>query len=207
MSSLTTLPDEVIIENIRNGDTQSATYLVEKYTQLVESIARKYFVEGSEYEDVLQEAFIGFYEAVKNYRIGSTLPFQNFAFYCIQKNIFDVIQSSHRQKRKAPAEFVSLDSEISEGRRETRLRVIDQIVHQKYINPEDVVVIKSLVKELVEVLTPLEKKVLKGYLGGKSYEEIGKEVNKEPKAVGNALQRARSKIKEYFLTEIKGEEK
>ncbi|PIU67277.1 MAG: hypothetical protein COS84_04865 [Armatimonadetes bacterium CG07_land_8_20_14_0_80_40_9] len=42
-----------------------------------------------------------------------------------------------------------------------------------------------------------------GYLGGKSYQEISNETGKSEKAIGNALQRARSKIKNYFLQEVR----
>lgn len=201
--SLPHLSDEDLVESIRGGDSNAATYLVEKYARFVESIARKYFIQGADYEDVMQEGYIGFYEAVLNYKKGYRLNFQSFAYYCIQKNIFDAIQAASRKKRKAQAEAISLDEEIPEQDKESRLRIIDQIIHQGNINPEDMVIMKIMVKELVTVLSPLEKQVLKAHLEGKSYEEMSKEIKKEPKAIGNALQRARAKIKEYFMDEIK----
>jgi len=204
MLNLRAMSDEKIVEHIRAGNKESAAYLVEKYSSFVESIAKKYYIPGAEHEDIVQEGLIGFYEAVKGYHSESPLPFQNFAFYCIQKNIFDAIQMASRQKRQALNEAISLDSlAFRESDNEGRRRVIDQIIHQRNINPEDTVVVKSMVKEIVSLLAKLEKKVMHGYLGGKSYQEISKETGKSEKAIGNALQRARSKIKNYFLQEVR----
>ncbi len=165
--SLSQLSDEDVVESIRGGDANAATYLVEKYARFVESIARKYYIQGAEYEDVMQEGYIGFYEAVLSYKKGYRLNFQSFAYYCIQKNIFDAIQAASRKKRRAQAEAISLDDEIPEQDKESRLRIIDQIVHQGNINPEDMVIMKVMVKELVHVLSSFERQVLKAYLEGK----------------------------------------
>jgi RNA polymerase sporulation-specific sigma factor len=198
------MKDEEILKGIREGNKEYATYLVEKYTEFVEKIARKYYIPGQEFEDVMQEGLIGFFEAVKYYREESGLPFQNFAYYCIKKNIFDAIQAAHRKKRVPPDETISLEmSSFYEKDRENRLKIIDQIFNRGNINPEDIVILKSLVKEIVNVLSDMERKILKRHLEGKSYFEISKELKIPEKAVGNALQRARKKIKEFFLEEIK----
>lgn len=205
MESLRNLNDEEILRGIREGNKDYAVYLVEKYTGFVEKIARKYYIPGQEFEDVMQEGLIGFFEAVKSYREESGLPFQNFAYYCIKKNIFDAIQAAYRKKRMPLEENISLEMEsFYEKDRENRLRIIDQIFNRGNINPEDVVILKSLVKEIVKLLSDMEKKILKRHLEGKSYLEISKELGIPEKSVGNALQRARRKIKEYFLKEIKG---
>ncbi len=205
-AALAQLTDEDLVESIRGGDAQAATHLAEKYARFVESIARKYYIQGADYEDVMQEGYIGFYEAVLSYKKGYRLNFQSFAYYCIQKNIFDAIQASTRKKRKAQAEAISLDEEFPEQDKESRFRIIDQIIHQGNINPEDTVILKVMVKELVHFLSPLERLVLKAHLEGKSYEEMSLELKKEPKAIGNALQRARTKIKEYFMQEINSQQ-
>lgn len=206
MPAIETLSDKKIIEYIRAGDKESASYLVEKYTKFVEKIAKKYYIPGQEYEDILQEGLIGFFEAVKGYDTDSKLPFKNFAYYCIQKNIFDAIQTASRKKRQPLHRTISLELEIFEKEeKERKIRVIDQIVNQGDINPEDVVIVRSLVEEVVSLLSKFEKKILKEYLEGKCYEEIAIEVNRPPKAVGNALQRIRKKIKDYFVKEVKRE--
>lgn len=195
--------DEALVLRIQGGDAEVCNVLVERYTGYVEAIARKYFIAGSEHEDVLQEAFIGFYEAVKSYK-PTNLSFKQFAYYCVQKNIYDAIQSTKRLKRQPQGEVISLEASIyPESDQDDRIRVIDQIVNQKYINPEDLVILKSMVKDVVILLSGFEREVLRGHLMGKSYEEICAESRKSGKAVGNALQRARDKIKRYFMREIR----
>lgn len=197
--------DKELILKIRGGDEVSASVLVEKYTGQVESIARKYYVPGADAEDIIQEGFIGFYEAVKGYQCESNLPFRTFAFYCIKKNIYDIIQFHQRKKRVTPADIISLDAILPDEDRENKIRVIDQIVSKKYISPEETVIIKCLVAEIVLVLSQLERKILLLSLNGKPHETIAEEVGITKKAVGNALQRARQKIKQYLIQQVKVE--
>ena len=59
--------DEQIISQIKQGDEQALTFLLEKYKDLVGSKVGKYFIIGAEKEDIIQEGMIGLYKAIKNF--------------------------------------------------------------------------------------------------------------------------------------------
>ena len=78
--------------------------------------------------------------------------------------------------------------------------ITDEIQDNKYgVNPEFSVVDKVRAGELMEIislhLSKKELKVFEGYLSGKSYEKISKELMMTTKNVDNAMQRVRKKLK------------
>ena len=52
----------------------------------------------------------------------------------------------------------------------------------------------NLEQRVFKTLSTLEKKVIKLLMGGKDYVKIAQELNRPPKSIDNAIQRARTKI-------------
>ena len=48
------MTDEEIIKEIRKGDKQALTYLMNKYKEIVNLKVGKYFMVGAEKEDIIQ---------------------------------------------------------------------------------------------------------------------------------------------------------
>ena len=63
----TQMTDEKLIENIKNEDQNAFNCLVERYNDLVNMKASKFFMAGAEKDDMVQEGMIGLYKAVKSY--------------------------------------------------------------------------------------------------------------------------------------------
>ena len=61
------LTDEEIINNIKMGDKQALTYLMNKYKEIVNLKVGKYFMIGAEKEDIFQEGMIGLFKAIKTF--------------------------------------------------------------------------------------------------------------------------------------------
>ena len=61
------LTDEEIISQIKQGDEQALTYLLNKYKELVNMKVGKYFMIGAEKEDIVQEGMIGLFKAIKTF--------------------------------------------------------------------------------------------------------------------------------------------
>ena len=68
------------------------------------------------------------------------------------------------------------------------------------MNPEEIIINREateiLRRKIEGKLSKFEKEVLKQYLNGCKYEEIGAMLGKESKSIDNALQRIRKKLKE-----------
>ena len=160
--------------------------IVRKYAKLVRTKARSFYLAGAEQEDVIQEGMIGLLNAVRNYNNQKEVSFDIYAGLCIKRQILNAIRMAANQKNSLLTSAISLDDIFPSGK----------IFEEE--NPEDEAIkneeIKRLKTKITKLLSPLEKKVLQGYLDGKSYEDIGVHLGCEKKSVDNAIQRIRKKL-------------
>ena len=70
--------DEEIAVMASKGDSDATDYLLSKYSSLVLSITRSYFLIGADYDDVIQEGMIGLFKAIRDYKINDS-SFSTFA--------------------------------------------------------------------------------------------------------------------------------
>jgi RNA polymerase sporulation-specific sigma factor len=76
---------------------------------------------------------------------------------------------------------------------------MDCLTTSELSNPEEIAISKESAeifkKKIDTLLSEFEKKVLVMFLNGDSYESIANTLNKETKAIDNALQRVKRKLK------------
>ena len=61
--------DRALIARARAGDAAAMDRLIERYRGFVRMKASAYFLAGGESEDLVQEGLIGFFKAVRDYRV------------------------------------------------------------------------------------------------------------------------------------------
>ena len=104
------LTDEQIISQIKQGDEQALTYLINKYKELVNIKVGKFFMIGAEKEDIMQEGMIGLFKAIKNYDPEKQNAFKTFANMCIERQLITAIKTSNRQKHIPLNSYLSLNT-------------------------------------------------------------------------------------------------
>ena len=188
------IKDEELISRFKNGESEILDYLMEKYKNMVRKKARTMFLIGGENDDLIQEGMIGLFKAVRDYQPDKDAAFQTFAGICVDRQIYNAIQSSNRQKHQPLNFYISLSEQ--DGENEEHLG--DTWVE----NPESIIIdqenVQSLEQEITTTLSPMENQVLEYYLAGNGYGEIAHIMGKTPKSIDNALQRIRTKIKEQL---------
>lgn len=190
--------DEEIIELIRKddkSDDEAIIYLINKYKNLVKIKARTYFIIGSENEDIIQEGMIGLYKAIKDYE-NKNASFKTFANLCIERQMMTAIKTANRKKHMPLNSYLSFNMIIDkEKSSDTYFNIFKE---NKIINPEDIFIAKESVQilssKINKILSKFEKEVLFLYLKGTSYQIIAKNLNRDEKAIDNAIQRIRKKI-------------
>ena len=195
-----TLKDEEIVELCHDGDSLAEEYLLSKYKNFVRSKARSYFLIGADHEDIVQEGMIGLYKAIRDYRTEKLSSFRAFAELCITRQIITAIKTATRQKHIPLNSYVSLNKPLYDE--ESDRTLMDVIMEGKLSNPEDLIIsqeeLESIHRKINEVLSGLEQEVLNLYLDGKSYQEIGQQLNRHVKSIDNALQRVKRKLEKYL---------
>ena len=188
------IKDEELIFRFKNGESEILDYLMEKYKNMVRKKARTMFLIGGENDDLIQEGMIGLFKAVHDYQPDKDATFQTFASICVDRQIYNAIQSSNRQKHQPLNSYVSL----SEQGGENEEHLGDTWVE----NPESIIIdqenVENLEQEITTTLSPMENQVLEYYLAGNGYGEIAELMGKTPKSIDNALRRIRTKIKEQL---------
>lgn len=193
------LSDEKLLELFKKKNDKTAlNFLINRYTDTVNSKVSKYYIAGAEKEDIVQEGLIGLYKAVRNFDESKANSFKTFANLCIERQIITAIKSSNRQKHIPLNTYVSLNNpnyENEDGEPETEL--LDMINSKSVEDPLETVTkneyYKFLEDSMDKTLSDFEKNVLEQYIQGKSYSEIAKSLDASEKSVDNAIQRIRKK--------------
>lgn len=189
MAQYDNLSDEELIFRLRKGESGISDYLVEKYKELVRKRARAMYLIGGETDDLIQEGMIGLFKAVRDYREDKDASFQTFACLCIDRQLYNAIQNSNRQKHMPLNCYVSLSEEQDESS-------LGELWAE---NPESIIIDRettsALEREIQKMLSPMENKVLDYFLRGYGYARIAELMGKPQKSIDNALQRIRVKVK------------
>lgn len=187
--------DEQLIARLRDGQTKVMDYLMEKYKNLVRKRANALYLIGGETEDLIQEGMIGLFKAVQDYRPDKESSFYHFAELCITRQMYTAVEASQRKKHTPLNTYVPLDP--GQESRDSRYLEIENSFGT--LNPETLFISQETVRQLLqqanERLSRMERQVLSLYLDGMNYRQIAEHMGKPPKAIDNALQRIRGKIK------------
>lgn len=190
------LNDEEIISQIKKGDQQALTFLLEKYKDLVNSKVSKYFIIGAEKEDIVQEGMIGLYKAIKGFDVCKQNSFKTFANICVERQLITAIKTSNRQKHMPLNSYLSLNSSVYDNDGDNT-ELIETFEVNTIEDPLDTIMKKEYFNEIQSTmhksLSKFEEKVLDRYIQGESYEVIARKLETPVKSIDNAIQRIRKK--------------
>ena len=205
---LSQMSDENLLQKvIKEQNNNALDCLIDRYKDMINIKANKFFMVGSEKEDMLQEGYIGLYKAVKSYNNQMKNSFKTFAGLCIERQMITAVKNSNRQKHIPLNSSVSLNAEAYDDEGDTQ--IIDVLDTRKTgEDPLEIVAKKEyfsvVEKEINTNLSDFEKQVLSHYKNGESYAQIAKCLNTKTKSVDTAIQRIRKKaqkIKNKIETE------
>ncbi len=197
------ITDEQIISQIKQGDQNALSYLLEKYRELVNIKVGKYFMIGAERDDVIQEGMIGLFKAIKDFNPEKQNTFKSFANICIERQLITAIKTSNRQKHMPLNSYLSLNTAAYDNNDDSRVELIDTFDSNTIEDPLETIMKEEYYNEVQEAvnksLSKFEKQVLARFIKGDSYVTIAKKLDSPVKSIDNAIQRIRKKaIKNMF---------
>jgi len=191
-----------LLELSKKGNEQAISDLILQHKNLVKSIVRKYFLVGSDMDDLMQEGMVGLYRAILSYKADAGVKFATFARVCISRQVFNAIKQANNQKNHALNNSIMIGGQgelESDGDDEENTIVLALETE----NPESIAIKKERLQKFYDSINNLlddkDYQILQMYLDGQSYLEIAKKLNLSTKNVDNALTRIRGKLRKENL--------
>ncbi|HZJ77574.1 MAG TPA: sigma-70 family RNA polymerase sigma factor [Clostridia bacterium] len=186
LSGKNELSDEKLVTLACSGDDSAMATLISRLAPLVK--VRAATVGGTlvEPEDLAQEGMMGFLDAVNNFKVDGGASFRTYAVTCIDNRITTAIRRQIRVKDIPKNSLISINQDGMD-------------IEAVGADPQEIVSRQEetarLNRILDELLSKMERKVIHYYLAGRSYEQIANSLNITAKAVDNALQRIKRKLR------------
>ena len=198
------MTDENLLQEItQNQNNIALDCLIDRYKDMVGMKANKFFMVGSEKDDMLQEGYIGLYKAVKSYNQEKQNSFKTFANMCIERQLITAIKTSNRQKHMPLNSYLSLNTSAYDDEDNTEL--MDIFNNNTVEDPLETITKKEYYKTVENVidksLSDFEKQVLARFMRGESYVDIANKLEAPVKSIDNAIQRIRKKAIKNILKE------
>lgn len=178
-------------------DASAMDYLLNKYNTVVKQETRTMYLLGGETEDLIQEGMIGLFQAVQRFDPARQVKFSTFARLCIDRKLYTAVTASNRKKNDALNYAMSIDDD-KETDSGVSYTLGESLMSDQGTNPESYIIAEEnrtdLERLLAGCLSKMEYQVISYYRNGISYTEIAQKMNRTPKVIDNAIQRARNKI-------------
>jgi RNA polymerase sporulation-specific sigma factor len=192
--------DEQIVDLVHSGDKLAQDYIITKYKKLVTSKSKPFFIKGADKDDIIQEGTIGLYKSITEFDKNRQVSFHSFASLCISRQILTAIKTATRQKHIPLNSSLSLDKTVSDNVDGT---YVNNFIESKTLNPEELLIDKEeknyIANHINEALSNFENRVLALYLQGYTYVNIANKIQKDEKAIDNAIQRIRKKVEKILI--------
>lgn len=190
------MDDVALVSSARLGDSAALNCLFDRYNDLLKMKTHNFFINGAEKEDIVQEARIGLYKAIKSFDLEKqSSSFKTFANLCVERQLITAIKSSNRQKHIPLNSSFSLNTSAYDENDDTS--VLDILDTHTVEDPLEIITKKEyyelIENRIDENLSEFEKKVLDKYIQGESYIDIATKLDTPVKSVDNAIQRIRKK--------------
>jgi RNA polymerase sporulation-specific sigma factor len=201
--TLATHSDVDLAALAQGGDRAAQEALIERYRRFARARSRSYFLVGADADDVEQEALIGLYKAVRDFRPEHQASFRAFAELCISRQVITAIKTATRQKHQALNQAVSFS--LSTGDDGDDRSVEDVVLVDEGADPAEQLLaaeqLASLRGAVDDLLSDLEVEVLQLYVEGRSYVEMSERLGRQAKSIDNAIQRIKRKLDGHVRAE------
>ena len=183
------LTDEELVLRAANGDDAAMALLIATVTPIARAKASGFASPRVSGDDLVQEGMLGFLDAVKTYDASKGSSFKTYAEVCINNRIVSAVRTSFNNKNVALSSALPYEPEK-----------VDEA--DSDADPANIVSEKEDSEHLRDILSQglsdFEKQVVDLRLMDLSYSQIAEKLGCSEKAVDNALQRIRKKMRTLF---------
>ena len=166
----------------RQGDEAALAGIIARMMPVVNAAAARAVCPGLEFEDAVQEGLVGLFCAVRTYKGGAGTAFSTYAAACVRNAVNSAARAASRRKHEVLNRAMPIEAAPSTQAKSPQACAEESEAY------------RAAVRTIHTRLSPREKSV-GPFMAGASYGQIARRLHLTPKAVDNALQRVRAKLK------------
>ena len=201
INDYTSYTDNELYALICEENEDAKEVLLNKYKYIIDLIVKKYSnrarIIGIEYNDLYQEALLGFSDALVCF-VEDKSSLATFISLCVERRLQKVVSRSSRPKHRLMLESLSLDYLYEEFNTELKDVISDGGKNDPLNNIESEERFNQLLNRIKIRLSSSEYDVYELLINGFSYQDIAKILNKTEKSVDNTIQRLKNKIRQIL---------
>lgn len=182
--------DYELVALAQENSEEAVNILYNKYRSIIVKKSRYAFNfashHGIDVNDIMQEGFIGFDEAIRSFSQDDGATFYTFALMCIDRQIFNFLRNTTRGKNRILNEAITLDDNLEKVIKDNT-DVEFSFFYRDYE--------KKLIEKTRQELTNFELQVFDLRIIGYTFEEIANTLDRDVKSIYNTFHRIKMKFK------------
>lgn len=191
-------PDNELVNLVCEKSEEASDVLYEKYSFIIELVCNKYRKKcrnlGIDYNELKQEAMLGFSDALLHYNQDEDASLATFIYLCVERKVIKYVKALGAKKNTAFRTAYSLDALIYDDK--TALKdIIGDDSNDPQVTLEKLEDLKDLKQQIDEILSPAEKEVYVLIINSVPYDDMATVLNKDIKYIYNTSARIRAKIR------------
>lgn len=194
--------DSEMLCMIQEASLEAKDALFLKYRYIIDIEVKKYLAMahllGYDYNDLYQDALVGFADALNSYKEEASASLPSFISLCVDRRLQVAIRKAGRIKNKILNESLSLEHPYNHF----AVPLMDLLSDHSKNDPLQNILKEENLKELMlaieEVLSDNEKEVYSLMISGLKYNDIAVILDKSTKQIDNTIQRIKVKIKKIL---------
>ncbi len=195
------IDDQEAILLVKENNQDAQEMLLKKYKYIISIIIQKYRQMAQslkiDYNDLYQEALIGFIEAIHNYQDDKEAGLPRFITICVERKIQNTIKKASTKKNKLVTDSLSLDQTYNSLSPLMDI-ISDNNINNPLVNLTQKENVEELTTRIKSILSKQEYEVYCLLINGINYQDIATLIEKSAKQVDNSIQRIRNKIKKML---------
>lgn len=196
--------DNQLVQMIHESSDEAKDVLFEKYKYIIEIEIKKYLnmanMLGYDYNDLYQDALVGFADALNSYRDDKDTALPSFITLCVDRKLHVAIIKAGRIKNKVLNESLSLEHVYDQF----TVPLMDLLSDNSENDPLENILKEEKLRELniriKDELSDSEYEVYSLMISGLKYSEIAILLDKNLKQIDNTMQRVKTKIRKILNT-------
>ena len=193
--------EDILIEQMKNGNTEARNKLIEHNLRLVAHIVKKFESSNQETDDLIGIGTVGLIKGIDTYSERKKVKLATYAAKCIENEILMYFRADKKNSKN-----ISLYDEISYDKEGNKITILD-ILKTDNIDLTDEIYKNDnikLLKKYLNILTKREREIIEDRYGLNNKDEltqkdIAKKLNISRSYVSRLEKRATTKILREFM--------